>query len=113
MSRSLFSQLFTPSNRKTRRDRQTKLKLAKHGFKPQVEGMELRIVPAVLDISQSGFLGEIWCLCQQVQHQHRYRRHQSLPASADSRRRTGLQHRRQQYDHRRSIEVTKTFWSAA
>src|SRR5215831_2680623 len=63
MSRSLLTRLLAPLIRQSRRAGRGNGRKAKRSCRPQVERMERRIVPAVLDISQSagqsGFLGDI------------------------------------------------------
>src|SRR5262249_25630085 len=63
MSRSLLTRLLAPITRQSRRASRGHGRKAKRSCRPQVETMERRIVPTVLDISQSagqsGFLGDI------------------------------------------------------
>jgi hypothetical protein len=63
MSRTLFSRLFAPKSRHARSAKSARNQLAMRRSRPQVERMECRINPTVLDLSGSaglsGFVGDI------------------------------------------------------
>src|SRR5262249_3017655 len=63
MSRTLFSRFFAPKSRRARSAKSARNQLAMRRSRPQVERMECRINPTVLDLSGSaglsGFVGDI------------------------------------------------------